>query len=597
MFISFAYVALIASTFSVIHGKYQFFHARNSIDAETVVYCTRLIAKRLFNPERRIDVIYSNPIGDLENVITRAFIRSSPTLIADRAKQTKNTRIPCYIVIEHDRFVNSRRTFLFGKPDLRTLQYLFVTKAGREQVHLFARDLLHGGYRDAAFLMFDDRTIGTIIRANATGNEITLSSVGSCTSLTTDVDRISAFAEDSRRFCLLGGCTVKYGIVTDATVSFWRKEDTLMLKRNETLQAVGGLIIENFGKLYNLSIDSSAGINVPWPEAFEKLINREIDVAAGPKPEDLRILNNVEVICWYMFRDMVIASQIRTKKIENDIFKLLMPFHYIVWICVIIVFLVYALLLLALKRLSSKGLIKERVKFAYVCAISLAQGVTLPRNFGLRMVLLLWMIFSLYLSITYNSTFTSSLAQVETEDLLEDLEQVRDSGEPLGGPSVVRSYFNNSDDQFIRDLYERYKVMGPEEVLDSIFTKKGFAVLQHFTVDRINWDYRSNRSLRMYTLPNPVFRFPIFLFARKGYIYRRPLRKLVTKYRETGMISKLDNVLMIEEDKRIVQSQAPDEILTLKNLRPIFDIFFLCQGIGCLIFLIELLTAYIQRTS
>ncbi|CAK9822354.1 hypothetical protein ANTRET_LOCUS901 [Anthophora retusa] len=445
--------------------------------------------------------------------------------------------------------------------------------------------------------MFDDRTIGTIIRANATGNEITLSSVGSCTSLTTDVDRISAFAEDSRRFCLLGGCTVKYGIVTDATVSFWRKEDTLMLKRNETLQAVGGLIIENFGKLYNLSIDSSAGINVPWPEAFEKLINREIDVAAGPKPEDLRILNNVEVICWYMFRDMVIASQIRTKKIENDIFKLLMPFHYIVWICVIIVFLVYALLLLALKRLSSKGLIKERVKFAYVCAISLAQGVTLPRNFGLRMVLLLWMIFSLYLSITYNSTFTSSLAQVETEDLLEDLEQVRDSGEPLGGPSVVRSYFNNSDDQFIRDLYERYKVMGPEEVLDSIFTKKGFAVLQHFTVDRINWDYRSNRSLRMYTLPNPVFRFPIFLFARKGYIYRRPLRKLVTKYRETGMISKLDNVLMIEEDKRIVQSQAPDEILTLKNLRPIFDIFFLCQGIGCLIFLIELLTAYIQRTS
>ncbi|CAK9808049.1 hypothetical protein ANTPLA_LOCUS5612 [Anthophora plagiata] len=263
MFISFAYVVLIASTFSVIHGKYQFFHARNFIDVETVVYCTRLIAKRLFNPEKRIDVIYSNPIGDLENVITRAFIKSSPMLIADRAKQTKNSRIPCYIVIEHDQFDNSRRTFLFGKSDLRTLQYLFVSKAEREQVHLFARDLLHNGYLDAAFLMFDDRTIGTIIRAKATGKEITLSSVGSCTPLTTDVDRISAFAENSRQFCLLGGCTMKYGIVTDATVSFWRKEDTLKLKRNETLQTVGGLIVENFGKLYNLSIDSSAGISVP----------------------------------------------------------------------------------------------------------------------------------------------------------------------------------------------------------------------------------------------------------------------------------------------------------------------------------------------
>lgn len=133
--------------------------------------------------------------------------------------------------------------------------------------------------------------------------------------------------------------------------------------------------------------------------------------------------------------------------------------------------------------------------------------------------------------------------------------------------------------------------------MDSIFTKNGIAVLQQFTVDRINWDYRSNRSLRMYTLPSPVPRFPVFLFTRKGYVYRRPLRQLVTKYRETGMVYKLEDVLLIEEDKRTSHRQSTDEILTIKHLYPIFQLFFTCQGISCLIILVELLQAHILRAS
>lgn len=80
-------------------------------------------------------------------------------------------------------------------------------------------------------------------------------------------------------------------------------------------------------------------------------------------------------------------------------------------------------------------------------------------------------------------------------------------------------------------------------------------------------------------------------------MYRRPLRRLITKYRETGMIKKLSSRLMIEEDQQIVFNQDSDEILTMKHLRPIFEIFFVCQGIGCLIFLIELLVTCILRDS
>lgn len=224
---------------------------------------------------------------------------------------------------------------------------------------------------------------------------------------------------------------------------------------NESLQAVGGLLVEHFGDYYNITVDSSAGNSMTWTEAITRLVNRDIDVIVGPRPDDLRVFDNMEIICWYMYRDMVFAGLVRVRTIPNDILIMLVPFHYLVWLCVIFLLVLYVLLLIVLRKLTVMGLIKERVKFEYVFSIMLSHGVNLPRNIGLRLVLLLWMVFSLYLSITYNSTFTSSLAEVETEDLLKDLKQVRDSGQPLSGPAIVLSYFNNLQDTAVNELRER----------------------------------------------------------------------------------------------------------------------------------------------
>ncbi|XP_054010337.1 uncharacterized protein LOC128893440 [Hylaeus anthracinus] len=595
MLATFLYLSLSTCIVSTVQGKYQFFHHENVNHIKTIVSCANQTAKRLFNPERRVDVIYYQ-YGDLENAMVRACAKNAAITIGDRTVMIRNERIPSYIVIEHDEFSGSRGILLPGEPSLRTLQYLFVTKANGDQVRSFARDLRNAGYRDVAFLAFNDTGVGTVIRANTTGREITLRSVGSCTAFTSNVDRIPTYATDSRRYCVREGCTVKYGIVADATVRFWRKEDTLKLIRNESLQAVGGLLVEHFGDYYNITVDSSAGNSMSWPDAITKLINRDLDVIVGPRPEDLRIFDNMEIICWYMYRDMVFAGLVHFRTIQNDVLKMLMPFHYLVWLCVVLVLIFYILLLTALRKLTNMGLIKERVKFEYVFSIMLSQGVEFPRNFGLRLVLLLWIVFSFYLSATYNSTFTSSVAEVETEDLLKDVRQVRETGQRLGGPAVVLAYFNNSSDRSIKELQERYKVIGAEEALDSILAEDGIAVLQHFTVHRINWDYRGNRSLRMYALANPVLRFPVFLFTRRGYVYRRPLRQLVTRYREIGMIHKLENVTILEEDKQIALSQATDEILTMKHLRPIFEILFMCQGVSLLMLLVELLHARMLKT-
>lgn len=109
-----------------------------------------------------------------------------------------------------------------------------------------------------------------------------------------------------------------------------------------------------------------------------------------------------EVICWYVFRDMVLASLIRVETMSKNgenadtISRLDLRVS-----C------------LPRSKLSEMDLlIEERVKFEHVCAISLS------KNFGLRLLLLLDGV--LRLSITYDTW-------------LEDLEQLPD-----------RAYSNNS---------------------------------------------------------------------------------------------------------------------------------------------------------
>ncbi|XP_033339692.2 uncharacterized protein LOC117228116 [Megalopta genalis] len=340
-------------------------------------------------------------------------------------------------------------------PMQTTLQYLIVTRTGNDDVLSFAIDLRNAGYRDIAFLVFDRGPFGTVIRANQTGKEITARSVGSCSPVHSDVHRIPAFATDTRRYCPSGGCSVKYGMVADETVKFWRKEDTVRVTGNESLRAVGALLVEHFGDYYNIGVDSSAGNSMPWSDAIAKLISRDIDVVIGPRPADLAVFHDMEIVCWYMYRNMVFAGLVKFKTVQTGVLLLLTPFHYLVWLCVLLLLMVYVPLLLALRKLSGMGLIKERVPFEYVSSIMLSQSVALPRKFGLRLVLLLWMVFSLYLSTAYNSTFTSSLADVETEVLLGNLKELRDSGQPLGGPAAILSYFNDSTDRDVRDLGRR----------------------------------------------------------------------------------------------------------------------------------------------
>ncbi|KAG7202900.1 hypothetical protein KM043_010043 [Ampulex compressa] len=552
---------------------------------ESFVSCVFLVAKRLFDPRNRISIIV-NEHNPLEDKITRVFMNEEPITIDDLPALVPNHRQPSFLLFDDDLLSRSRGSLL-QEPLLREQEYLFVTKAEEAVVSGLAVDLWAAGFRDLAFLMLNDAYDGRLVRPNATEDEIVLSTIGVCASLEKNRTGIQPFSADIFRFGI-GNRSLVFGNVADITVKFWRGEDKLRLRGNAQFETIGGMLMDRFRETHNLSVITRIGKDLSWPEATAKLINGEIDVVSGVPPEDGNILEALEVVCWYRYRYMVFAARVRYRNFGNEILKLLMPFRLSVWLCFLLLLVVYALLVFVLRRLSASGLIRERVAYMEIYAISLAQSVSFPKKFGLRLVLLIWMIFSLHLNIAYNSTFTSILSRVDEEDLLTGLEDLRDSGQPIGGPLIAQTFLKQSQEPYMKDLYDRYIIMEAADTFKAIFENRTMGVVQQFTVNKLNWEYRMNRSLRIYTLAEPILKFPVLLFTRRGHPFRLPLRQIVTDFRETALTDKWMSTYVIDENKEMAMQQT-DGILTLKHLRVVIQLFFICELIGVLICLVEIL--------
>lgn len=217
---------------------------------------------------------------------------------------------------------------------------------------------------------------------------------------------------------------------------------------------MGHMLLDRFTYFYGLEIHHE--YNLSWWQVIEKLNNGELDVVVGLMPDNLKIMESLKIICWVRNRDVVFAANVRNREFNDyPVLKLLTLFHYSVWICTIVMLLLYVSLLYALRKLAAMGLIKERLNYIQIYEILLAQNTSFPKKMSLRIILGLWVIFSLYISIIYDSVFSSSLTDTNTEILLNDLEELRDSDMNIGGPSTIQNFLNGSNDSVMKDLYDR----------------------------------------------------------------------------------------------------------------------------------------------
>ena len=187
-----------------------FLHARNLTNVESIVPRASLTAERLFNPERRIDVIYVAPATYLEDAISKVF--------ASDAAKLRSSIAPSY---RRDRFVDSSEEF--SPREHRWLWLccnynLFVTRSENK-------------LKICWISMTPGRTC-TIIRG-----EIILNSVGFCTSDTNDPGFQDSIVCRGFQTTLPARRLLKHAIVTDGELVVQRGRK-LQLKREQTLFVV-----------------------------------------------------------------------------------------------------------------------------------------------------------------------------------------------------------------------------------------------------------------------------------------------------------------------------------------------------------------------
>ncbi|KAK2580590.1 hypothetical protein KPH14_007712 [Odynerus spinipes] len=551
---------------------------------EKIAACVNSTARRLFDSGNRLAVICGK-CGPLENEIARLLMKEKPVIMATKPLNFTNERTRSYVIVETKNATNLRKDFLGeNRKFSRVFEYLIVLATKDEVVQNLSRDMWQFGYRYFAFLLFYDNDYGKIgLPGMDNNNEFALQVHKVCTT-TNGKNSLTPF---SGQFCLLEKCVLRYGGVTDETVNYWRNEDKLWVP------GIGSKFIDEFGHLYNITIDASVSRQLNWSEATRLLNEDKVDIVTGWIPNNIEKYEGLRVLCWYRSRIMVFAARIRHRNV-NEMLQLVMPFHYFVWICVACLLIFYLSLVYILKRFWDVGLISEYIRYSQICEIALAQGVNFPEKMGLRIVLGLWMVFSLYLNIIYDSTFTSSLAKIHDEILLTSLKELRNSNQLLGGPAIIGSYLNDTNDKIMNDLYERYQIMSSIDALEALFFKNAMIVVQLFTVDSLNWLNRANRTLRIYTLADPVLQFPLSFFTRKEHPYFRFFQLTVSRIRESGLWDKWYKSNLIDEDKRLTQ-ETDEGILTMAHLRSVFELFLVCIAISFFIFVLELLYYYLLR--
>ncbi|CAD1479303.1 unnamed protein product, partial [Heterotrigona itama] len=103
-----------------------------------------------------------------------------------------------------------------------------------------------------------DTSERTIIRASAIGGEIILKSMHGI--LHVGHERSRRDSADCKRLCPLAvGCAVKHAIVTDPTMACLSLSFSNLA--HGTLKTVDSLLIEDFGKYDNLTVESRVKMN------------------------------------------------------------------------------------------------------------------------------------------------------------------------------------------------------------------------------------------------------------------------------------------------------------------------------------------------
>lgn len=169
-------------------------------------------------------------------------------------------------------------------------------------------------------------------------------------------------------------------------------------------------------------------------------------------------------------------------------------------------------------------------------AIAVGTTTRLPKLSRIRFLLLAWSIFSLNVTIMFNTKLFSVLTNRPVQKGIKNIKDMKRIGFRLCAQQLYRNFYMNKTDGVMRYLFENALVCDDlDKSVGEFVEKRNYSILAKddhfgFLVDE--------KRVRIHQLPTKFITYPVTMYLTKGCVFSRPLNRLVLQVSQSGIVAR-----------------------------------------------------------
>lgn len=222
-----------------------------------------------------------------------------------------------------------------------------------------------------------------------------------------------------------------------------------------------------------------------------------------------------------------------------------------------------------------------------------------PKTNTVRLLFLVWVIFSLHFNVAYQTSLISVFAKAKYEHQISTVQEIFGKNLNLWFLPTEKRFFSNAEDWLSAKVLQNWRdCKDINECLYKTAFLKDSAVCtptMYLTFIKDRFVTRSGDP-RLYCFKNNIVTYPLEMLLRKGFPFKNYFTALIGRITSSGLMDhwkkqilffKLESTSLVSEDDNTVQFK-----LTIDHLK----IVFIQLGIGYVLsFLVMLLEIYVNK--
>lgn len=219
-----------------------------------------------------------------------------------------------------------------------------------------------------------------------------------------------------------------------------------------------------------------------------------------------------------------------------------------------------------------------------------------PKTGTFRILMFVWLCFSINMGISYESFLRSFLMHPRFEKQISTERDLIQSGMPFGGREIYRSYFetNNASSFY---LYRKYNSTTFSEGVQRAALRKNFAIVSSRR-QAVYQDHRLGKGEPLiYCFPESdnLYKYGVVLLMRKWFPMLERFNNIIRSVSENGLIDKWNEELLVHMPS--TEGTSTIAPLSIQHLLGAFMFIGFMYGASVLVFLGELLYQRYERRN